>query len=110
MNEKMYNILFGARVRHYREKLGLTQKELSEKLGYTSHTSIAKIEAGQATIPLSKLPDFCIALNVEPFNLLGLTDQDKKTWAIMETMNDRNPSADLSKFVELYLKLLDGNK
>lgn len=108
MNEKTYNILFGARVRHYREKCGLTQKELSEKLGYTSHTSIAKIEAGNVTIPLSKLPDFCIALNVEPFDLLGLRDQDKKTWAIIENMNEKTPAADLSKFVELYLKLLDG--
>ena len=71
MDEKVYNALFGARVKYYREKKGLTQKELAEELGYTSHASIAKIEKGDNSIPLSKLPDFCVALDVEPFDLLG---------------------------------------
>ena len=32
MNDKVYNALFGARVRYYREKAKLTQKELASKL------------------------------------------------------------------------------
>ena len=108
MNEIVYNKLFGARVRHYRERLGLTQKELSERLGYTSHASIAKIEAGKATIPLAKLPDFCTALNVPPYDLLGLKEEDKKVWTIAEDLEKNHKTESLDKFIELYLKLMDG--
>ena len=108
MNEKIYNVLFGARVRHYREKAGLTQKQLADKLGYTTHTSIYKIECGDNSIPLSKLPDFCVALGVDPFDLLGLTEKDKQMQVIAEKLGASDRADDLRKFAELYLKLLDG--
>ena len=106
MDEKVYNALFGARVKYFREKKNLTQKELAEQLGYTSHASIAKIEKGDNSIPLSKLPDFCLALGVEPFDLLGLTEKDKQIQIIAEKMDSGERASDLAKFVELYLKLL----
>lgn len=106
MDEKIYNALFGARVKYYRERKGLTQKELSEILGYTSHASISKIEVGENSIPLSKLPDFCIALDVEPFDLLGLTEKDKQIQMIAESLDSKERAADIAKFVELYFKLL----
>lgn len=110
MNENIYNALFGARVRHYREKRGYTQKDLAERLGYTSHASIAKIEKGDNSIPLSKLPDFCVALDVQPFDLLGLSENDKKIWLIAENMANRNPNADIQKFIEIYISLMEGSK
>lgn len=106
MNEHVYNALFGARVKFYRERKGMTQKELAEKLGYTSHTSIYQIEIGNNSIPLSKLPDFCVALDVEPFDLLGLTEKDKQIQVIAEKLESGERAADLAKFVDLYLKLL----
>lgn len=39
------------RIKKRREELGLTQEELGIKLGYTSRSSIAKIEAGKIDIP-----------------------------------------------------------
>ena len=105
MNDNVFNALFGARVRYFREKRGLTQKELSDHLGYTTHATISRIEKGVQTIPLSKLPDFCIALDVQPFDLLGLTENDKKIWIIAEQLEKENKNADLSKFIDLYLKL-----
>lgn len=106
MDEKIYNALFGARVKYYRERKGLTQKELSEILGYTSHASISKIEVGENSIPLSKLPDFCIALDVEPFDLLGLSEKDKQIQMIAERLDSKDRASDIAKFVDLYLKLL----
>lgn len=108
MNEKVYNALFGARVKYYREKLGMTQKDLAEKLGYTSHASIAKIEKGDNSIPLSKLPDFCSILRVHPYDLIGLNENDKKIWMIAEKME--KDSAGLQSFISVYLKLLEGGK
>lgn len=107
MDEKIYNKLFGARLRHYRERAGMTQKELADKLGYTSHTSIYKIENGDNSIPLSKLPDFCVALDVEPWDLLGLSEKDKQIQIVAESMSADSRTADLQKFVDLYLKLLE---
>lgn len=107
MDEKLYNAMFGARVKHYREKLGKTQKELADELGYTTHATISRIEKGLQTIPLSKLPDFCLYLNCEPFDLLGLSDKDKQAWILAEKMFDDNRRADLEKFIDLYLKLLE---
>ena len=106
MDEKIYNALFGARVKYYRERKGLTQKELSEILGYTSHASISKIEVGENSIPLSKLPDFCIAMDVEPFDLLGLSEKDKQIQMIAERLDSKDRASDIAKFVDLYLKLL----
>lgn len=106
MDEKIFNALFGARVKYYREKKGLTQKELAEILGYTTHTSIYQIEVGNNSIPLSKLPDFCVALGVEPFDLLGLTEKDKQIQKIAEQLDSSDRVSDLAKFVDLYLKLL----
>ena len=110
MDEKVFNTLFGARVRYYREKAGYTQKELADKLGYTSHTSIYKIECGDNSIPISKLPDFCIALNCQPYDLLGLNEKEKQIQIIAEQLSNDDRSADLKQFVEIYLKLLDGRK
>ena len=107
MNERTYNALFGARVKYYRSLLKMTQKELADKLGYTSSAAISSIEKGNQTIPLSKLMDFCVALHIQPYDLLGLRDEDKKIWAIAEKFEDKDP-ADLVKFAELYFKLLEG--
>lgn len=109
MDEKVFNALFGARVKFYREKLGMTQKELADKLGYKTHTSIYQIECGNNSIPLSMLPDFCVVLQCEPYDLLGLTEKDKQIQVIAEHLDDTSRTSDLQKFVELYLKLL-GNK
>lgn len=70
-----YQILFGENVKKRRLALGLTQRELAEKLGFDSHSTIAKIEKGVRSTPLDKLPDFCRVLRCQPTELLGLTQQ-----------------------------------
>lgn len=110
MDEKTYNMMFGARVRYYRERLGMTQKELSEKIGYTSAATITRIEKGAQTIPLNKLPDFCVALDCRPFDLLGLSENDKKVWFIAENMQNSAKNSDISHFIDLYMKLLKDGK
>lgn len=109
MDEKTYNKLFGARVKYYRKKKGLTQKELAAILDYTTPATISAIETGQQTIPLSKLPDFCVALDVSAWDLLGLNEKDKLIWSLAEKAErDGARDDDLQKFLEIYLKLLEG--
>lgn len=66
--------IFYERIRKLREQQGLSQDELAIRTGYTSRSSIAKIEAGKVDISLSKVELFAEALNTTPSYLLGFND------------------------------------
>lgn len=59
-------------IRARRRQLGMTQQELAQRTGYTSTTSISKIESGKVDLPQSKIPVFAKALQTTPEELLGL--------------------------------------
>ncbi len=40
----------------YRERAGLTQKDVSEALGYTTPQFISNVERGRCRFPVDKLP------------------------------------------------------
>lgn len=61
----------GERIKLRREELGLSQMDLAIKVGYTSKTTIAKIEANANQLRQSKIQAFADALNVTPGYLLG---------------------------------------
>lgn len=55
---------FGKAVRKYRQLADMSQEELAKKAGYTSRSSIAKIETGKADIPRAKIGILANALGV----------------------------------------------
>lgn len=59
------------RIRARREELGISQEELSKRLGYKSRSSINKIEKGENDIPQSKIVAFAQALQTTPERLMG---------------------------------------
>ena len=59
-----------------REKRGLSQKELSEKIGIKQQ-QYARYEKGINIIPITYLKDICIALYVSADYILGLTNEIK---------------------------------
>lgn len=66
----------GARIKSKREELSLSQAELAKRIGYTSPTSIAKIEAGKVDLPQSKIIAFAEALDTTPAYLMGWEEDD----------------------------------
>ncbi len=58
-------------IRRRRIELNMSQDELAKKLGYSSRTTIAKIEAGKIDIPISKVIAFADALDISPGELTG---------------------------------------
>lgn len=64
----------GERVKKLRTERGWTQKQLAEKCGYTSLTSINKIELGINNVPLSVLEKIAEVFCVQPAYLMGWTD------------------------------------
>ena len=58
-----------------REQLGISQEKLAKLTGYTSRSSIAKIEKGQVDLSQTKIELFAKALRTSPSELLGWTDK-----------------------------------
>ena len=69
----------GERIRKRREELNMTQDELALKVGYTSRSSIAKIEANANGVVQSKLNILAEALQTTPAYLLGWEDQEENS-------------------------------
>lgn len=59
-------------IRNRRKELGMSQEELARKTGYTSRSTIARIENGEIDIPQSKIKAFAEALKTTPSDLMGL--------------------------------------
>lgn len=66
----MTNVV-GINIKNRRIELGMTQEELAEKLGYTSKSSIAKIETGKNDVTQSKIVAFAKVLQTTPSYLMG---------------------------------------
>ena len=64
MNELYMNI------RKRRKEIGMTQKELAEKCGYTDHTTINKIENGSVDITFKRLEQIALALDTTVIALI----------------------------------------
>ena len=72
--KKQYLLDFGRRVKYYREKLGLSQRELGRRAGYIDGknpaTSISQIENGLRDVSQTKVAELAKALGVEPYDLI----------------------------------------
>lgn len=73
-------------IKKFREEKGLTQDDLAKLAGYTSRTSIAKIERGQVDLPQSRIAKFA--------EIFGLTETE------LMGRNSNNSSSNLSFFAD----------
>lgn len=77
MKDTSFLLEFGLRIKNLRVNKGMTQDELAQKAGYTSRSSINKIELGLVDIPQSKIISIAEALNTTPAYLMGWVDNSK---------------------------------
>lgn len=66
---KINHIGIGVRIKECRLEIGMTQEELAHKMGYTSKSSISKVEKGQDNLSPSRIEMFAQALGVDPLRL-----------------------------------------
>ena len=64
------------RIKKRRTELGMSQEELARRAGYTSRSTIARIEHGEINLPQSKVIDIAQALRVTPSYLMGWEDEE----------------------------------
>lgn len=72
-----------------REELGLSQDELARLTGYTSRSSVAKIEKGIVDLPQTKIELFAKALKTTPSELMGWAEESKS-----QSQNSSIPTAE----------------
>lgn len=82
-----------------REELGISQDELAKLTGYTSRSSIAKIEKGTVDLPQTKIMLFAKALNTTPAYLMGWEEQ-KEAYSLPTPIDK-----DVNEFSSIYAKL-----
>lgn len=78
----------GQRIRDRRIELGMTQEELSKKLGYKNKSTIGKIEADVNDITSSKVVEFAHALDTTAAYLMGWVDEEDNRKRIMALAED----------------------
>ena len=66
------------RIRRLRQENNMSQDELAKKTGYTSRSTINKIEAGKIDISRAKIKVFADALGVTLAYLMGWEDESEQ--------------------------------
>lgn len=74
------------RIKQLRERLGLTQEQLAERLGYNGKSSISKIETSGNDITLKKISRLAPVLHTTEAYLMGWVDNPSPDY--VEPNND----------------------
>lgn len=88
----------GERIKARRQELGLSQRDLAKRMGYTDHTTITRVESGKVDLPMSRVAKFAEALRVSPSYIMGWEDEDKKNPATTDGMSENRMK--LMRFLE----------
>lgn len=93
---------FGRLVRYYRGIQGMTLQELADKTGYTSRSTVSKLEKGMIDVSTSKVQDIADALGVLPLDIMPF-DTTERTYDGLCDRLDRLSDSDR----RTALKLID---
>ncbi len=74
-NKKDFLLEFGNKIKSRRIELDISQDELAEKIGYTSKSTISKIESGKTDVARDKVVEIAHALQVSPAYLMGWEEE-----------------------------------
>lgn len=99
----------GKQIKARREELKLTQRDLAARMGYSNHSTIARIESGKIDLPQSRVAQFAEALGTTPRHLMGWDTPDpaKEQGALAaQVLTDPN----LLSMVQGYLSLSESDQ
>lgn len=77
----------GLRIRRLRLLKAMTQDDLAKKVGYTSRSSINKIEKGMVDLPRSKIVELAEALDTTASYLMGWEEEARSSTSIYDKFN-----------------------
>ncbi len=91
----------GERIKRRRNELHLSQRDLSNMMGYSNHSTIGKIETGKVDIPQSRIVQFANVLGVSIAYLMGWEEEELKTEK-PPTPEEQEQEARTKEFIELF--------
>ena len=97
----------GENVRRLRIARGLTQEELANRVGYTSKSTINKIEQGVNELTQNKIEKFAEALSTSPSVLMGWVseEQDRMNDLVarisIKLLKDSDLAAEIGAYISL---------
>jgi transcriptional regulator with XRE-family HTH domain len=90
----------GERIKESRIKLNWSQRELSEKMGYSNHSTIVRIENNKVDIPYSRIIQFAEVLGVSIAYLMGWDKEKKNNNTIASIVVRLRTDSDFLSLVE----------
>ena len=97
----------GERIKARRTELQWSQRDLAEKMNYSHHSTIARIEAGKVNIPHSRIVQFADVLGVSVSYLMGSDAPPEELGALAADVL-LNP--DLMRLAQIYMELEQTDK
>lgn len=92
----------GRKIKERRKELGLSQRELAARLGYTDHTTLTRIEGGKVDLPQSRIVKIAEVLGVSPAYLMGWDKGPEELGALAaQAITDPGALKVLSGYMEL---------
>lgn len=97
----------GKRIRTRRIEIGMSMRELAQKMGYQNHSTISRIEAGDVDLPQSKISQFAEVLGTSPAYLMGWVSEEtsKKNDQLAKLIVRMRADADFYETVSALSKL-----
>lgn len=100
--------MIGERIKNKRLELGLTQEELAKKMGYTSRSTVNKVELGKNDITQSKVVEYAKALNTTVAYLMGWDEDEHDQVTIMaQQITDGKSNRQIDKLLPRLLNLTE---
>jgi transcriptional regulator with XRE-family HTH domain len=97
----------GDRIKQRRNELGWSLRELSNRMGYANHSTIARIESGAVDIPQSKVVKFAEVLHTSVAHLMGWDESPEDLGELAANVL-LNPK--LLRLVQNYLELEEADQ
>ena len=96
---KEYKKVFANNLKRFREREGLTQEQLAEKLN-VDPTTISRYETAKRELTTSMIPHICSVLHITPHELFGLNTSEQKN-------DGKNRPEDLVNSVQFNAEFID---
>ena len=101
----------GEKIKARRNELQWSQRELSDRMGYSNHSTITRIEAGKVDVPQSKIVKFAEVLGVSVAYLMGWDEKiEKDPVGMAERHFEMLMDEDLAEIFEEFKSLDDTKK
>lgn len=68
----------GERIKIKRKEKGWSQRDLAKRIGYSHHSTLARIENGEVDVSQTRIVQFADALNVSVSYLMGVEEKIEK--------------------------------